>query len=303
MKLLGIHRETLYSPERENDDTAILRLTAEALQTQGFDVQTKGIEEVRASDLHQPIFGMCEGPQGIEFLKKAEAGGYRVINGSQAALNCHRWRMWPLLQKAAAPLPSTVIVLIHGATPPRLFKKLQMQGAQPRPSEAYLVSTPQRVPREGNEADGLFQQPDKRLWIKRGDVHNTQEGGDVVYVDTDEGIERTLQNMASRGIEKVLIQEHVDGDLIKFYGIIGSDWFKWFYHKGVSRGIPFDESELRSVVDRAAKAMGLEIFGGDVIAAPDRMVLIDINSWPSFALCRDEASQQIADYLKRRFSE
>src|SRR3989338_5647018 len=110
MKLLGIHRETLYSPERENYDTAILRLTAEALQTQGFDVQTKGIGEVRPSDLQQPIFTMCEGPQGIEFLKKAEAGGYRVVNCSQAVLNCHRWRMWPLLQKMKIPLPSTLVV-------------------------------------------------------------------------------------------------------------------------------------------------------------------------------------------------
>jgi glutathione synthase/RimK-type ligase-like ATP-grasp enzyme len=265
MKLLGIHRETLYSPERENDDTAILRLTAEALQTQGFDVQTKGIEEIRPSDLHQPIFAMCEGPQGIQFLKEAEARGHRVVNGSQAALNCHRWRMWPLLQKGGVPLPSTLIV------------------ETPRLNGAIL--------------------PSKQLWIKRGDVHNTQDGGDVVYVDTDETIQRTLQNMASRGIEKALIQEHVDGDLIKFYGIIGSDWFKWFYHKGVSRGIPFDEKELRPIVDRAAKAMGLEIFGGDVIVASDRMVLIDINSWPSFALCRDEASKRIADYLERRFSK
>ncbi len=263
MKLLGIHRETLYSPDRENDDATILRLTAEALQAKGFDVEVKRVEEIRQSDLNHPLFAMCEGAQGVALLKQTEDRGHRVVNKAQAVLNCHRWRMWPLLQQRGVPLPSTLIL------------------QTPKLNGAIL--------------------PSKRLWIKRGDVHNTQEGEDVVYVDTDQRVQETLQNMSKRGIEKALVQEHVEGDLIKFYGVIGSDWFKWFYHNGVSRGIPLDNHKLYAITHQAAEAMGLEVYGGDVIVAPDRMVLIDINSWPSFALCRDEASQQIANYLQRRF--
>ena len=48
-------------------------------------------------------------------------------------------------------------------------------------------------------------------------------------------------------------------------------------------------------------AAGLEIFGGDVIVAPSgELTLIDLNDWPSFAPCRDRASDAIAEHLMRR---
>lgn len=263
--LLGLYRENLYSPERESDDAMILRRTGEVLQAKGFSVQLKTLEEVTAHESADAIFAMCEGPKGIDFLRSNEARGRCVVNSPQAVLNCHRWKMWPLLEKEGIPLPSTIIV-----------SPANLNGSDP---------------------------PAEKLWIKRGDVHNTQEGGDVVYVESDEEMKTTLEKMSRRGIEKVLIQEHLDGDLVKFYGILGTDWFKWFYHRGIHRGYKFDENHLRTVVNQAAKTLGLEIYGGDVIVSPDRMDLIDINSWPSFALCREEASQEIARYLERRFSE
>jgi hypothetical protein len=57
------------------------------------------------------------------------------------------------------------------------------------------------------------------------------------------------------------------------------------------------------VAQRAAAALGLEIYGGDAIATKGgTLVLIDLNAWPSFALYRDEASAEIAAYLKQRFT-
>jgi hypothetical protein len=106
-----------------------------------------------------------------------------------------------------------------------------------------------------------------------------------------------------------VLQEHVPGDLIKFYGVAGEPeasapaWFQWFYHRDqVLANHPFDADALSVLVGRAAAALGLEVFGGDAIAGPDgRLVLIDLNAWPSFALYRAVAAPRIAEALAARF--
>jgi hypothetical protein len=46
----------------------------------------------------------------------------------------------------------------------------------------------------------------------------------------------------------------------------------------------------------------VEVYGGDAIATPGGLVLLDLNAWPSFALYRDEAAPAIAAHLARRFT-
>ena len=110
----------------------------------------------------------------------------------------------------------------------------------------------------------------------------------------------------SRGVARVVLQEHIEGDLVKLYGIgeSGETWFRWFYHKDQRlKGHPFLEHELKDTFFRAAKAMKLEIFGGDAVVASDGSVyIIDINAWPSFALFRREASAAIARHIVTKIS-
>ena len=54
--------------------------------------------------------------------------------------------------------------------------------------------------------------------MKRADVHNTQDG-DVVFAPTEAVVATALQGLAERGIARAVLQPHVAGDLIKFYGI------------------------------------------------------------------------------------
>ena len=75
------------------------------------------------------------------------------------------------------------------------------------------------------------------VWVKRADVHNTQ-AGDVTLASTRDGAAEALRALAARQIPKAVLQPHVEGDLVKFYGIgagARSDgapaWFRWFYHK------------------------------------------------------------------------
>jgi hypothetical protein len=53
----------------------------------------------------------------------------------------------------------------------------------------------------------------------------------------------------------------------------------------------------------AARAVGLEVFGGDVaFPQPDAPVLIDLNDWPSFAPVRVAAAAAIAGYIDDKAS-
>jgi hypothetical protein len=150
--------------------------------------------------------------------------------------------------------------------------------------------------------------PPTAAWIKRYDFHAT-EARDVMYAASEEGWREALHGFAARGIPFVVAQEHVPGDLVKFYGVkramvpVAANWFEWFYHRDKGMlGYSFDVASLRRAAFGAAAALGLEIFGGDaIIQANGEPMIVDINAWPSYALYRDRAAQAIADHLTERF--
>jgi hypothetical protein len=266
----GIFREEAHSPGRESDDTEILRLTAKELEAHGFQVTLKNPEELPgASERPRFMFLMCEGAPVLRELALWETSGVRQVNSPVAVFNTYRDRMVAQFAEAGVPFIASRVVATAG----------------PRPREASPV------------------------WVKRADVHNTQEG-DVVFAATDDAVASALHGLAAREIPRAVIQPPIEGDLIKFYGVGpggGPDgeppWFRWFYHKGQKLARHhFDERGLARLVRRAAAALGLEVYGGDVIAtATGGLVLLDLNAWPSFALYRDEAAVAIGDYLALRF--
>ena len=172
---------------------------------------------------------------------------------------------------------------------------------------SVLVPTELPIPREA-----AFQESPTGCWVKRGDVHAT-EAKDVVFAPDPAALAGALSEMKGRGIDRAVLQEHVPGDLIKFYGVgevdpgarteNGGSWFQWFYHRDQRlEGHAFDPKDLAAAASRAAAALGLEVYGGDAIATRNgRLIVIDVNAWPSFALYREEASERIAAYLAARF--
>ncbi|MBO0757194.1 MAG: hypothetical protein J2P54_15135, partial [Bradyrhizobiaceae bacterium] len=157
-------------------------------------------------------------------------------------------------------------------------------------------------------SDASERRPPTGVWIKRYDFHAT-EPCDVMYAASDKGWQEALQRFAKRGIPFVVAQEHVQGDLVKFYGVRNAmalpetNWFEWFYHRDKGMlGYSFEVTCLRRAAFDAATALGLEIFGGDaIIQADGKPVIVDINAWPSYAQFRDRAAQVIADHLTERF--
>ena len=144
-------------------------------------------------------------------------------------------------------------------------------------------------------------------WIKRGDFHAIHRE-DVTYVRNPEEARSILKEYAIRGIPSAVINEHLVGDLVKFYGVAGTDFFYWFYPSnmhhskfglevinGTAKGIPFDEAQLRLLCHKAAEVLSIHIYGGDCIVSEDGVMrIIDFNDWPSFAPCREEAAPNIA---------
>jgi hypothetical protein len=268
----GIFREQTHSPGRETDDTEILRLTGKHLEARGLRVLIQSPDDISGLPSERPrgVFLMCERIGILAQLRGLAARGVPHVNTPEAVLNTYRERMIALLDEAAVSFVPSRLVPTTGATD---------LGALP-------------------------------LWVKRADVHNTQEG-DVTFADTADGARAALAALAARGIARAVLQPHIAGDLVKFYGIGGNvrgdgtpAWFRWFYHKNQTlAGHPLDPVALGRSVRRAAAALGLEIYGGDAIATPTGAVLLDVNAWPSFALYRDEAAARIADHLVRRFAD
>ncbi len=277
----GVFRELAHSPGRETDDALILRETARHLESEGFTVSLRSTDEITdgpgangpGSDGVPPfLFIMCERLEILATLSAWEARGAVVVNSPAGIRNTYRDRTAARFEDRRVAFPKSV-----------------------------LVSTADRGPLGPSGSRDL-----SGFWIKRGDVHAT-EAGDVVRArDTDDALV-VLADLARRGVAHALLQEHVAGDLIKFYGVGGSgddgSWFEWFYHRDQDlRRHPFDPIRLARVARAAASALDLEVWGGDAIVGTDgEPVIIDVNAWPSFALYRETAGRRIAAHLVSRF--
>ena len=133
----GLFREREHSPGRESDDAEILRLTAKYLESQGAQVELRAPEELGAAETPPDgVFLMCERMEALRTLLAWQERGVRQVNAPLAVLNTYRERMIAQLREARVPF-----------------------------IESRLVAT-----REA-EAGG-----DAPRWVKRADVHNTQDG-------------------------------------------------------------------------------------------------------------------------------
>lgn len=151
---------------------------------------------------------------------------------------------------------------------------------------------------------------ERGYWLKRGDAA-AQSLYDVQYAKTWDDVERKLVYFHNRGISDVLVCEHIEGDVVKFYGVQGTDFFRIFYptddgqtkfgdeaRNGEAHHYPFDVAQLQNDANRLSQLAGLPVYGGDCIVRPDgSYAIIDFNDWPSFARCRDEAAKAIASLV------
>jgi hypothetical protein len=149
-------------------------------------------------------------------------------------------------------------------------------------------------------------------WVKRG-CGSSETAQDVVFADNYEEACRRQEEMAARGIATTDVRAHVRGDLIKCYGICGTEFFRCYYpgedgewkfgderRNGRPQHYGYNAAELQATIEKAAELTGLTVYGADCIIKQDgQPVLIDLNDWPSFSRCRKEAARAIADEIGR----
>jgi hypothetical protein len=278
MQFLGIYREPDYSPGRHlSNDAKILRLVGRALERYGVKVTLATLDEARGlrkqADL---IFSMCQGPAGIAEMEAWKNEGLLILNDPLAARRTYRnYICAPEHQRELGFPKSEVLSTNAGA-------------ADLERCDYYFDGSP--ITKFGD--DGR-----KGGWLKRADVHAMQTG-DVVRVTSLQDLRKSLAEFHSRGLMQAVLQEHCEGDEVKFYAVRGGRLF-WPFYPRESEGHPFEEKVLATLAAMAAESIDLGIYGGDAIISPDgKITLIDLNDWPSFAPCRGAAASAIALYLK-----
>lgn len=273
IKIAGVMRAGAYSPNHIGNDAAIFNAAVEQLRKRGCVVNVYSEDQFNASPTEEEIIlNMCREQASIQKLQHLEDEGRLVINSGYGIENCTRERMTRILLGNGIPYPDSLIVNTNE-----------------------------------NVADELRKAGISACWIKRGDFHAMHKE-DVSYCRHPEEAQETLHEYFYRHIKRAVINRHLVGDLIKFYGISGQPFFYWFYPfdeghskygyevvNGKSQGLPFDLEELKDICQRASDILDVKIYGGDCIVDPDgTMRIIDFNDWPSFAPCRQDAAPYIA---------
>lgn len=271
-RVAALYRSPAYSPRQHLDnDRAILDAVVAQMAGLGWQVRTASESDAAAGALPEAdlYLNMCQGRDAALRLQELLPADVRCINTPDAVLACHRHRLVPRLEAAGVNLPRTIL--------------LATQGPEADAPPAHLVT------HNGHP-----------VWVKRGDVH-AQGPEDVVAVPVRK-LPGAIADFAARGIATVAVQAHVPGPVVKFYGVIGRRFFHWYpVDGGPPAGGRALGERLQDLAERAARALGLAVYGGDaVLATPHSPVLIDLNDWPSFAPVRHAAAAAIAGYAHRR---
>ncbi len=290
IEFAGIKRGLQFSPNHTGNDGAIFSLVGTELLKLGCSVKEYTEDELLAGKVNESfIFTMARSKESVRMLQQLEVEGRFVMNSAFGIEQCYRTNMTLGITNSNIPYP-----------------------------ESRIVPTDAPADEVFNELGG------KNFWIKRGDFHAIHKE-DVTFVRNNADGNEILAEYAVRGIEEAVISKHLYGDLVKFYGVRDSGFFHWFYpfdfnhskfnNEAINSAAlyyDFDNLQLRRYGENAAKALNVYIYGGDAIITPEGgMHIIDLNDWPSFAPCRNDAAVAIAqsiynnacekkaDYLKK----
>lgn len=147
---------------------------------------------------------------------------------------------------------------------------------------------------------------DDGYWVKRADT-TAQNKEDVCFCHDWSEVEKIKSTFMQSGITDIVTQAHVKGDVVKFYGVEGTNFFRYYLsgddtetkfgneeRNGKPQYYPFSSSNLQGDAEKLACLLQTPIYGGDAIIQEDgSYVIIDFNDFPSFSKCRKEAAKAI----------
>lgn len=247
IKIAGIKRHTKYSPNHIGNDGMIFSMTADSLRAMGYNVREYTETEFILNNQNERfIFNMARDRSTIKRLQHLGKEGAVVVNSGFGIENCTRDKMTTLLLANDIPHPASIIINVD-EDPTQELEKI---GA-----EAY--------------------------WIKRGDSHAIHRE-DVTYARNIAEVNTIFKEFVLRDIPNAVVNEHLVGDLVKFYGVADTDFFYWFYPFDLSHSkfglekingaiaeFPFSVDTLKQACDKAGEVLDVKVYGGDCVVAPD----------------------------------
>lgn len=286
--ILCISRNQSYSPNSSIKDINIFNSICYNLLKKGFNIikidENELLKEENLKEVPLFVLSMVRNPNIIDLLQKWENKGSTIINSPKGCKNCYREMMIRLLNENGIPMPQTIIIDTENS--------LQEIKSSINKNETWIE--------------------ENKFWIKRGDFQ-TIEQNDVIRPKTFIEADSILKNYLERNIKKAIISKHIDGGVVKFYGVRNTSFFYWLYptidkfNNIINASIPnhsFDEKELREIANNASNCLELDIYSGDaIIDNKNNIKIIDFNDFPSFSSCKDEAAEIIANHIEQKINK
>lgn len=281
--VLSVRRALEHSPNNVSKDAAILTAVSDRLMTAGVDVKTCSEDEISKMDLTS-VDAIVHMARGLSSLTRLSTAKISVINQPRSVMSVAHSREYTL-------------------------SVLQEAGVKVSPWWAF-----------DPEQDDMFQCDDTLQALLPGWVKATRPDGarpgDVMWVATPLEADSRVIELAAEQVPDIVVTRHIEGDLLKVYCVVADgmhpSFLKTFYPQemGYSKfgeaeshntplvRTPYQMEEVQAVAVTIARALGLQVFGFDAVVLPDgTFSVIDVNDWPSFSCCHDEAADAIANMI------
>lgn len=281
MNVLGISRGEKYSPNLAENDAAIFNAVVEELKAGGHSVTTIAEDEMVQYDYRpfDKVFTMARDIFSLVILEKDTdtQTQSKFINSINGILSCtNKASMANQMLDAGIPQPEFVFG---------------------QKKEILYCST--------EDLNDIVPP----LWMKNCDGSAVVKE-DTIFCKDKEAFHVAFANFVERDVNMWMAQMHMEGDLIKFYGVEGTSFFSWNYaskghskfgHEavnGVEKGYEFNPERVKLYADMIAKKLDVPVYGGDAIINEEgEFFFIDFNDFPSFSSCREEAAKAIAQRI------
>lgn len=281
MNILGITRCVAFSPNMQDKDLEIMKAVKMMLENNGHFVKLMdedSFAELNVNNVaenYQFVFTMMRSKRALNALNKLQKAGVMAINPYEGINNAKRKLITRIMSDVEAPVPDTI----------------------------YDV--------DEDSIDNL----DFPCWIKFADGW-AKEHDDVVFVENRDVAYENLRRLKHKYPNASLVASaHLKGDLLKFYGVQGTDFFFCCYPdiekskfgleriNGYQQHFQFKMNDLNNICDIIADKSKIYVYGGDCIIQPNGdFHIIDFNDWPSFSACRQQAAQAIAHRIEKHLS-
>lgn len=287
-EILFIARAKKYSPNNVSKDAAILHAVVTQLEQLNYKVDVRSekdweqMDVKRVSAKYRQIIHMARQMRSLMRLERVTAPVWNAPSAVRTVSKSRELTL-SLLEQAGVPVPS-------------------WWAYEPEEDEMFLCEPSLQRLLPG--------------WVKAMREDGARPD-DVTYVQTQLEADTCILRLASENVPDIVVTHHEDGELIKCYVVLSGEdsqprLLRWFRpqasgytkfgvaesHNRTLEQLTIDEAGLSALATKIGAALGLQIFGFDAIVRPDNgLVVIDVNDWPSFSICQQEAAEAIVSVI------